>query len=257
LFWALGRGPQGRVRQADLHGRYSLGEGRDKGKEGSGSGEEERGPTSGACGAAFDSLGHFGYDGPKTGNTCSLEGVEPMDEAERRQLAMVAAQAGAISEALVHSREKWVDRDDSTFHALNRLIRRAHEVLGDSPEAELLLEEICEQTGMGGVPGTTVMAAAQQLQAVLGTLLAQEPGRVEELEREKQALEAKVLEAEARAVTIKDDELRDRCVDLLLKPGKADIAVGAACTVFEDRIRKVAGLPKGVVGVKLVEQALG
>lgn len=37
MFWALGRGPQGRV-QHGLHGRSSLGEATGKGQRGSGSG---------------------------------------------------------------------------------------------------------------------------------------------------------------------------------------------------------------------------
>jgi len=65
-----------------------------------------------------------------------------------------------------------------------------------------------------------------------------------------------MLEAEARAVGIKDDELHEQCFDLLLRSGKADTAVARACTVLEDRIRKLAGLPKEIQGVALASDAL-
>jgi uncharacterized protein (TIGR02391 family) len=54
-----------------------------------------------------------------------------------------------------------------------------------------------------------------------------------------------------------DDELRERCLDLLVRPGKADTAVREACVLLEDRIRKVAGLRQDVFGVDVVDQALG
>jgi uncharacterized protein (TIGR02391 family) len=76
------------------------------------------------------------------------------------------------------------------------------------------------------------------------------------LEREKQALEAKVLEAEARAVGIRDDVLHEQCFDLLLRSGRADAAVARACTVLEDRLRSVAGLGPDAYGVNLVDTAL-
>jgi len=107
-----------------------------------------------------------------------------------------------------------------------------------------------------GIPKSRLMAAAQGLATTIDTLLAREPGRLEQLQREKEALEAKVVEVEGRAVIILDDELRYRCAGLLLEPGKADMAVAAACTVLEDRLRKAAGLPKAVFGVALVDQAL-
>lgn len=180
-----------------------------------------------------------------------------MDEEIRTQLVIVAAQARELSEALGNSKAERLETRDHTHHFYNNLLTKAHELLGDSATRKLLPSGIHPAGSALTMAKSDVMAGAAQLASVLEKLLGQESGRVEELEREKQALEAKVLEAEARAVTIKDDELLDRCVDLLLKPGKADIAVGAACTVLEHRIRKVAGLPKGVVGVKLVEQALG
>jgi uncharacterized protein (TIGR02391 family) len=179
-----------------------------------------------------------------------------VDDNARTQLAVVAAQARGISEALAHNKEEYLERDDGTNYALNHLLQGAHEVLGDSRVAKLLPKEVHSQSPLGIVPRTRVMAAAQQLAAALETLLAQEPGRVEQLEGEKQALEAKVVEAEARAVTIKDDELRERCVDLLLRPGKADTAVAAACTLLEDRLRNVTGLPNDDIDVSLVDKAL-
>lgn len=181
--------------------------------------------------------------------------MDPMDQDTRSQLAIIAAQARAISEALAHSKSERLERDDRTHHHYGALLTQARELLGDSPAANLLPSGV-QPMSSAGVPRARLMAATAQLGTALETLLAGDPSRVEELEGEKEALEAKLREAEARAVTIVDDELRDRCVDLLLRPGKADTAVRDACTVLEDRIRKAVALPPDVFGVGLVDRAL-
>lgn len=179
-----------------------------------------------------------------------------MDEDTRTQLAIIAQQARAISEALSKSKTDRLEADDHTHHNFNNLLGRAKELLGDSPTAKLLPSGVQPRGYRSGPGRLDIMTAAGQLATALETLLAHEPGRLEQLEKEKEELEARVREAEARTVTILDDELRDRCVDLLLRPGKADTAVGAACTVLENRIRKLAGLPPELIGVALVDQAL-
>jgi len=179
-----------------------------------------------------------------------------MDENTRTQLEMIAAQAHAISEALARTKVEALPQADQTHHEVSRLTQQAQGLIGDPNMAELLPQRVGPAFLGGTVAKSAVMAAAQRLAAALETLLAREPGRVEQLEREKQALEAKVVEVEVRAVTIKDDELRERCVDLLLRSGKADTAVGAACTVLEDRLRSIAGLGPDAYGVNLVDRAL-
>lgn len=183
-------------------------------------------------------------------------GAWPVDEDTRAQLTMIAAQARAIPEALATSKAIRLDPDDHTHHELNKLLGRAHDLLGDCAAAKLLPSGVQPMSPAHGPARLDVMTAARQLATALETLLAQEPSRLEELEEQNQALEAKIREAEARAVAIVDDELRDRCVDLLLRPGKADTAVRDACVVLEHRLRRAAGLPRDVYGVDLVDQAL-
>jgi uncharacterized protein (TIGR02391 family) len=69
-------------------------------------------------------------------------------------------------------------------------------------------------------------------------------------------LKGRLIEAESRSMLIKDDQLRDRCQDLLVRPGKLDTAVRDAAVVLEHRIRTLSGLPQHEVGVELVDKAL-
>ncbi|MCJ7510457.1 MAG: TIGR02391 family protein [Dehalococcoidia bacterium] len=154
--------------------------------------------------------------------------------------------------------------DTSSFYALNpddhvvstysQLRNQAVMLLADNPVARLLPTDLLPKHG--DVARLDLVAAAGQLATALETLLLYEPGRVEQLEREREALEAKVREAEARSTAIVDDELRYRCLELLARPGRADTGVRDACVVLEDRLRVVAGLSQDVHGVDLVDRAL-
>ena len=180
-----------------------------------------------------------------------------MDEEIRAQLAIVAAQARELSNTLGTSSVSEFDSESHLVWAYTQLRGQALTLLADSPVAKLLPSDLYPNPTYRTVARLDMVAMAGQLATALDTLLLYEPGRLDQLEREKETLQAKLGEAETRAVTILDDELRDRCVDLLLRPGKADTVVRDACVVLEDRLRKVAGLPKGVLGVDLVDQALG
>jgi uncharacterized protein (TIGR02391 family) len=54
---------------------------------------------------------------------------------------------------------------------------------------------------------------------------------------------AKVLGASEINFVLGDAELRDRCKDLLLAPRHYDRVVREATTVFDDRLKKVSGIP--------------
>lgn len=56
--------------------------------------------------------------------------------------------------------------------------------------------------------------------------------------------------------SIKDEELKSRCSDILAAPGNFDRVVNQATLVFEDRIRTKAKLDKTFIGVGLVNTAL-
>jgi uncharacterized protein (TIGR02391 family) len=52
---------------------------------------------------------------------------------------------------------------------------------------------------------------------------------------------------------IRDDDLRRRCADLLAADGDYDRAVREACTVLEDRVRKLTKAPNALIGTRLME----
>jgi uncharacterized protein (TIGR02391 family) len=56
---------------------------------------------------------------------------------------------------------------------------------------------------------------------------------------------------------ITDDELRQRCEDLLAADAHHDRAIREACVVLEDRVRKAVGADKSVFGASLMERAFG
>jgi uncharacterized protein (TIGR02391 family) len=124
-----------------------------------------------------------------------------MDEDTRTQLQIIAAQAREISEALAHTKVEVLDPSDNTDFHISVLTRRVYELL-DDPRIAGLLPPGPSRTRIRGAARSAVMVAAQRLAAAVETLLAGEPGRIEELEQERQALEAKLREAEAHTTAI-------------------------------------------------------
>ena len=56
--------------------------------------------------------------------------------------------------------------------------------------------------------------------------------------------------------SIKDNDLKNRCADLLSAPGNFDRVINQATLVLEDRIRTKSGIDKPPAGVPLVNTAL-
>ncbi len=56
---------------------------------------------------------------------------------------------------------------------------------------------------------------------------------------------------------ISDDELRQRCEDLLIAEDHHDRVIREACVILENRIRNALGASKSVVGTSLMERAFG
>jgi uncharacterized protein (TIGR02391 family) len=71
----------------------------------------------------------------------------------------------------------------------------------------------------------------------------------------KYGLSDKVVQLGSIFQSIKDDELRDRCADILTAVSHFDRVINQATLVLEDRIRKKSGI-SGVVGVSLVNKAI-
>ncbi len=180
-----------------------------------------------------------------------------MDQESRYKLRVLLTQAEATEESLreMPSDVAWFRPVDTVPQRVNSLIRQAREGLQGTQ-----LETLVPETVSPGVHGTihsgSLIVAVSNLRAGLNSALDEEDQQAGTLREDIAVLKAKLAEAETRSLNIVDDELRDRCLDLLVRPGKADTAVLAATVVLEDRIRKVAGLGPEHYGVSLVDKAL-
>ncbi|MCH7998381.1 MAG: TIGR02391 family protein [Chloroflexi bacterium] len=181
-----------------------------------------------------------------------------VDEAVLANLKAVLAQAEATEDSLRALDSKLeFGRSDPIVQQVNSLLRQAAEGLARAelgapvPKAVTPSSPAARTVSLGDL-----LIAASNLRAVLRTVLPEKSeegsARGEEVER----LKAKLAEAEVRSLYVVDDELRDRCMDLLVRPGKADTAVRDAAVVLEHRIRKAAGLGPEDYGVSLVDKAL-
>lgn len=56
---------------------------------------------------------------------------------------------------------------------------------------------------------------------------------------------------------VADEELRQRCEDLLVADAHYDRVIREACVILEDRVRKAIGVGKSSYGVSLMEKAFG
>lgn len=69
-------------------------------------------------------------------------------------------------------------------------------------------------------------------------------------------LSEEVIEIGSIYNSIKDEELKNRCADILSAPNNFDRVINQATQVLEDRIRTKSGLDRSFVGVKLISKAL-
>jgi uncharacterized protein (TIGR02391 family) len=65
-----------------------------------------------------------------------------------------------------------------------------------------------------------------------------------------------IIEMGALFKSISDEELRNRCVDILSAPGSFDRPINQATQVLEDRIRQKSQADRAMTGVPLVNQAI-
>ena len=69
-------------------------------------------------------------------------------------------------------------------------------------------------------------------------------------------LSEEVIEIGSIYNSIKDEELKNRCADILSAPNNFDRVINQATQVLEDRIRTKSGLDRSFVGIKLINKAL-
>ena len=69
-------------------------------------------------------------------------------------------------------------------------------------------------------------------------------------------LSEEIIEIGSIYNSIKDEELKSRCADILTASSNFDRVINQASQVLEDRIRTKSGLDRSFVGVKLINKAL-
>lgn len=69
-------------------------------------------------------------------------------------------------------------------------------------------------------------------------------------------LSKEIIEIGSIYNSIKDEELKSRCADILSAPSNFDRVINQATQVLENRIRTKSGLDRSFVGIKLINKAL-
>jgi len=183
-----------------------------------------------------------------------------VDEAGLTRLIVIQRQASALLQSISGVVPNFrFEGDDPTIVEAEALIDQAREILCDSEHAGV----VPKWRPRPRSSSNNTFAYAQDIRATVGSLNAALPVVIEHLSQGREhlpskisLLEARLSESESRSIAIKDDELRDRCLDLLLRSGKADTAVRDATVVLEHRVRRVAQLGNEFYGTGLIDKAL-
>jgi len=69
-------------------------------------------------------------------------------------------------------------------------------------------------------------------------------------------LSEEIIEIGSIYNSIKDEELKSRCADILSAPSNFDRVINQATQILENRIRTKSGLDRSFVGIKLINKAL-
>ena len=162
---------------------------------------------------------------------------------------------GFLDEKLKSKLLKKLRKRDST--AINVLVSKRAAKHGISSEAALII--VAKENGIGTATFQRKLDPAKQAEVrhALPSLIGKSPEIV--VGKRKGATRAKVapisLKRSLRAAieyVVQDQELLDRCQDILMARSKFDRAVNQATLVLEDRIRKKSVPPTRLVGDSLV-----
>jgi len=180
-------------------------------------------------------------------------------EIDRQELERIRRHTRLLRETVQQYTGPHFEMADSAPEELDTLISRARRALASGARCEDLPDYITQEGARYDkrrVSKGSFLAAAVRLEAVVADVLGEDEPLVATLTREVEKLRSDLLAAQQHSITFVDDEVRERCADLLARPGKADTAVREACVVLEDRLRRAAGLGKEVIGVELVDRCL-
>jgi uncharacterized protein (TIGR02391 family) len=178
---------------------------------------------------------------------------------DRRELESIRRHIRLLRETVQQHTGPHFELADTAPEELDTLISRARRALASAGGSENLPSYVTQEGARYDkrtISKGSFLAAAVRLEAVVADVLGEEEPLVAALTREVEKLRSDLLAAQQHSITFVDDELRERCADLLSRPGKADTAVREACVVLEDRLRHAAGLGKETFGVDLVDKCL-
>ena len=151
---------------------------------------------------------------------------------------------------------KKIGKKDITV--VNNIVSRKASKLGVSAEAALII--LAKEHGVGtstfqrGLDPTKQAEVRDALPSIFTTRVPTKGG----VSTAKKSIPTSNKRAQLKSAIeylIQDDELRDRCEDILLASSKFDRPINQATLVLEDRIRNKAALSKKLVGESLVNAA--
>jgi uncharacterized protein (TIGR02391 family) len=183
----------------------------------------------------------------------------PLDDTGRRELQSIRRYTQLLRAEVEEHGAQHFEAADTAPKELDRLIQRARQALASERRLQDVPREVTAELAkfqMQHISRASFLAAAARLEAVIADVLGEQEPLVDTLTQEVEKLRSDLSAAQQKTITFLDDELRERCADLLARPGKADTAVREACVVLEDRLRRAAGLAKEVIGVELVDRCL-
>lgn len=147
--------------------------------------------------------------------------------------------------------------------AINVAVSKRAAKLGTSPEAALVI--LAKENGIGVAHYQRKLDAVKQTeirQALPAIFVTEGASRGASKASKSSKMRTKAAGTSSRQrlkgaieYLIEDNELRDRCQDLLLAPKNFDRAINQATLVLEDRIRKKSEPPSKMVGETLVNYA--
>lgn len=143
--------------------------------------------------------------------------------------------------------------------AINGMVSKKAAKLGVSSEAALII--LAKEYGIGTATFQRGLDPTKQAEVrdALPSIFTSRPSmKSDEKSVAKKSIPTSNKRAQLKSAIeylIQDDELRDRCEDILLASSKFDRPINQATLVLEDRIRNKAALPTKLVGEPLVNAA--
>jgi uncharacterized protein (TIGR02391 family) len=131
--------------------------------------------------------------------------------------------------------------------------------LGISPEAAQIL--LAKELGIGTAIFQRKLDPSKQaevreaLPAILATEIKEAPRSISTIKKGPRPIQKKAFLKTLIEYLIQDQEVRERCGDILLAKGKFDRPINQATQILEDRIRNKSQAPNNLVGVWLVDYA--